>query len=369
MIFRKTLLSLALTIAAGSAQVWAAIPAPARLASQVTEAPAPQQTVQVSSARVVTADYELIRRDFPKLRQKTEAEIDGWLLANTAFMSVEQTQQLHTNFSIPQGTKTKTAMRPPDYQRALVFSVDGGLIDGKGFGAVDPKLGDHSDGLATLSEVLREFVYEKMVQKLFDHARSGLHTVGSYAVIDWGFRVKYADGGTTPAGAILRQAHRRAPGRVSLLDDDATKKIELLLRRYGVTSAGAHRDIPFDLLNIQGTDTGAVVDFGGFLTVKEFTRIGVPFYGYVPTLWPNTAEYIQPDPRLRVPLDLWGTGASGKEDPKFDNISIWSDHVAEALASGRADRRAVTAHFHNLLDPVEARLRAQPAKLRCEVLF
>ena len=41
-------------------------------------------------ARVLTADYDLLRLDFPQLENLSVTEIDNWLLKNAAYMSEGQ---------------------------------------------------------------------------------------------------------------------------------------------------------------------------------------------------------------------------------------------------------------------------------------
>jgi hypothetical protein len=177
------------------------------------------------------------------------------------------------NSPIQTGPGRVRALRPRDYGRALVYETgsDGGtsgLIDAKGTGSLAPGVGGHSNGLATLGEVIREFLYEKLVRTIFVHSGSGLETVEHYAVIDWGFDVIHDNGMRDPAGMILRQAHSRIRERYSGFEDAAAKRVELTLRPYGLTSAGAYRvGEDREMINVQGTKDGAVLDFGGFLTV------------------------------------------------------------------------------------------------------
>src|SRR5690348_7062914 len=53
--------------------------------------------LQVASARVLIADYELLRRDFPSLRAKSEPEIDHWLIEWSAYVTPEQAKQEAVN--------------------------------------------------------------------------------------------------------------------------------------------------------------------------------------------------------------------------------------------------------------------------------
>jgi len=328
-----------------------------------------EEVVILSNAKIVFADYSLLRKDFPELRNISNDEIDWWLLRNTAIMSKAQASQDVVNTPI-NSYETKSAYRPPDYGRALVIPVNSpgtenpiGLIDAKGVGALKPALKDHADGLATLGECIREFVYEKMVNRVFQHSNSGIKTVGTYAVIDAGFDLRHVDQTTSPAGIVLRQAHNRYEGKGSLFSDDDSLKIEKVLRHYGLTSAGAYRHDPVERINIQGTKSGAVLDFGGFLAVEKFTKPGKNFYRYRdPKLLidPNLPGFVQPDESVRVPLNIWGTTVSGKEDPKLDNVWLWSHDLAKSFRNGTASRQDANQHVKNLLGPVFEKLKLSP---------
>ncbi len=82
-------------------------------------------------------------------------------------------------------------------------------MDVKGAGTTEPRKGDHSNGLATLAEALREVIMGKIVAIVLDHAGGEIKTVGNYAVIDWRFDVINDNGTRERAGAVVRQGHRR----------------------------------------------------------------------------------------------------------------------------------------------------------------
>jgi hypothetical protein len=337
--------------------------------------PVPEQVVRLEKARVILADYPLIKHDFGEVLAKrfgkpvnaiSNDEIDGWLLDSTAYMSIPQVKQTEVNTPIPYNERqTVTALRPQDYGRALVYEpAPGALIDVKGAGAVNPRMKTESSGLATLGESIREYAYEHLVNKVFIHAGLGDRTVGHYAVIDAGFDVKQPNGGTDPAGLILRQAAPRAGGYLSALGNHDTRRIEVTLRRYGITSAGEHRSDSYDALNLQGSADGAVEDFGGFLVRPTFDK---PAYHYdrtpkeSPSNKPLLSEdkvFVEPHEDIRVPFNVWGYTATGKADPALDNPSAWSHELARSLRDGRAGRQDAEQHMHNLLDPVDARLQA-----------
>jgi hypothetical protein len=334
--------------------------------------PRGETAVRLKDARVVLADYPLIKHDFGQalsehygkaLKDISNDEIDAWLLDSAAYISGAQAKQQEVNSPIPSTTKQVTAYRPSDYGRAMVFRpAPGVLIDVKGSGAKSPKQTDHGNGLATLGEVIREFSYEQLVNKVFIHSKTGARTVGHYAVIDAGFDVKFGDGRTDRAGLILRQAHSRAPGDKSALSIRETDNIERTLRRYGITAAGAYQNEPYDAINLQGAKNGAVLDFGGFLAMPWFEKPAYHF-DHTPEVQPKAKPLIvpgtnfpQPDERVRVPFNVWGFTETHVADPIKDNPWIWSHQLAKALRDGTATRKDAEQHLHNLLDPVDAQL-------------
>lgn len=320
---------------------------------------------RVQGSRVILLDYELIRKDFPETSLLSNADIDQWVLDKVSYVSVPQAAQERVNSKIPITGERRKAYRPKDYGRALVFEAGAGLIDAKGAGTLYPGGGDHRNGLASLGEAIREYLYERLAVSIFEHSRAETKTVRNYGVIDLGFDIKSDEGRLSRAGLVLRQAHVRAEGSYSLLADIPALKIEKILRPYGVTSAGAHRNKwDYEWLNIQGTREGAILDFGGFLTVEKFSKPMVPAFrdlagGPVLMSVAQVAE-LQPDPRLRIPLSVWGSTATGQVDPAFDNPWIWSHELAAALREGRAQREHAEQHVRNMLGPVEQHLANTP---------
>ena len=334
---------------------------------------------RVTSARVILADYNLIRKDFPEIRIFTNEQVDEWLIRNTAFVSKEQAAQTQVNDPISTAEDYVEAYRPREYRRAHVFSTDtGGLIDAKGTGSVDPSGGSHENGLATLGDMIREYIYEKMIHAVFERA-GRYDTVGCYAVIDYGFSIIHPDGSRSRAGTVLRQAHvryhggpigRRHRSQATVLPENLQLEMELFLRTLGITSSVAWFDR--DLLNIQGAENGAVVDFGSFLVRERFSRPMSFFYdkeGNVRSsmapdfiMSPRDKNFIQPDLNLRIPFNIWGYSQTGKPDPKLDNPFVWSHQLAEGLASGHATRADAEQHVRNFFDqePVQKVLRSIP---------
>ena len=374
---RATALALALSILCSSAAL-ADIDVVKRAQSDFHDYPMTStNNARVKTARVAIVNYDLIGRDFAQMARGADENdqawhdrVDAWVLNQTAFVLDKQAAQSATNSDIQTTGENKLALRPKGYGRAHIIPVEGGMMDAKGVGSYAPKLGGHSDGLATLGEMIREYIYEKAVAMVLKHAGGKINTVGNYGVVYYGFNVKHEDGSQSPAGYVLRQAHQRAPGFNSTLSRENGIAIEKLLRRYGVTSSGetftcregTHKArCMFDYTNVQGTDNAStveVLDFGAFLAVDHFDQNLVSNYDPgTPISEPGQADFIQPDKALRIPLEQWGAYAN-HQDPKMDKPFVWSHELATAFAEGRADRSAMETHLRNMLGPIAARLGA-----------
>jgi hypothetical protein len=292
-----------------------------------------------------------------------------WLLDKTGYIGSEQLSAepngVNTDIEYPTWKNSKMPVhrrvyRPEGYNRALVYRTEKGnpFIDSKGAGTNRPLQGSHSNGLATTAEALREFVFQKKVQQIFDHAELDERTVGCYAVVDWGFDVINEDGSHSPAGYVLRQAHTRYPiGRMgnTFVPRDRALHIESVLRRYGVTSSGEISEklgSGKDIVNIQGNAKGEIVDFGAYLVRDKFQN---PAYGYVdkfetPMFEPGKPGWVEPDPALRLPFDKWGYSITGKADPAADNISSRAHDLVKDLRAGKADRGSVLGFYREMMD-------------------
>lgn len=251
--------------------------------------PKEETVVEVKGAQVVLADYDLLRTDFPQLKPLSEAEIDSWLIHNTAYVSRAQAAQTVVNTKVRTGEGTRRAFRPMNYKRALVYEVSDpaeysetiGLIDVKGTGSLEPKAGSHSNGLATLGESVRELLYENLVREVLADSSAEVGTVGSYAVIDLGFDVRHEDASTSRAGLYLRQAHERNKYDMKAGEDE--RYFVELFRKYGLNAEK----------NVQASKSGDILDFGHYTVVRELPQNGFP--------------------NKRVPFDLWGIDESVPE--------------------------------------------------------
>ncbi|NUM87956.1 MAG: hypothetical protein HUU37_02015 [Bdellovibrionales bacterium] len=324
---------------------------------------------EVRGVRIVAVDYELLRRDFPHLASLPDEGVDRWLLDELSFIADGQTGSNTANTPIQLGKRTRSGFRPASYGRALVLPVEGGLLDVKGAGAVAPLRGVYETGLASTGEAIREFIWEKAVNRVLAHAGARVTTVGTYAVLDYGFDVFQEDGSRLPAGVVVRQAHTRMP-RGGHLEGNGAAELEAVLRRYGITSAGQHyQKSPDDFANLQGTRDGkAIYDFGAFLSVDRFHKPMRDFHDREMRI-PTGKNYVQPDPEVRIPLDFWGSSETKIQDSRFDNPWVYSHRLAQDFRKGKATRHHVEEHVQNALGPLEERLLSHPSPASCADLY
>jgi hypothetical protein len=345
--------------------------------------PAPETMKRASKCKVVIADYILIRNDFIHTRTLTDEQIKDWLIRETCFVSKAQADQELVNSKIHTTGETRIGQRPAEYRRGIVFEVQGGLLDAKGTGSLDPSPGSHNNGLTRLAENIREFFYEKLVHRLFRAKNSPFTTVGTYAVMAYDFDIKEHGRQPERASYILRQANNRFNPESQflhaedrnwgiLLPKETAKAVETELRHFGITSAGANREaFHYDLLNVQGTQAGAVIDFGAFLTVPSpkggdhlsrgghhllaFPREARIFHRsrYNHSLVWEYGTSPQPDPNFRVPFDLWGYSISGIDNPKKDNVSLKCEEFVKDWVQGKADEASAQQLFHHFMDPID----------------
>jgi hypothetical protein len=319
----------------------ASLPTPVRLPAQVatdsrvqTSEPLRDASKLVSAvkegmyplteARVVIADYPLLRRDFPELANLSEPDIDQWLIARTAYISKGQAAQVLVNTPIPHDpTREIVALRPGEYGRASVASDGNNLIDIKGTGSLKPRQASHGNGLVTLGEGMREFIYENVVRDSLSDAGSSVKTVGSYAVIDAGFDVVHADGSRSRAGLYLRQASVR--DNLGFADGSDVTKVRQILSTLGIETEG----------NIQMTRARALVDFGHYAVSPKLQK-QLRDLGKGAKLLPlNVWGY---DERLHVPSERWSLS-------RWDYPWAWSHEFAEAWGRGEVGRATAWQHF------------------------
>ncbi len=265
---------------AGAGARFPAGPLLRRLEELAADGLAAEPALQVAGARAALLDRELLEHDFPFLRAAASGlsgerartiRLARFLVEQAAFVSRRQARQTAVNSPIATTGVAATAYRPPDYGRALVLPVlhDGrpaGLLDVKGAGVAPrrrPSLAPHRSGLMFLGEALREAMYSRLVDAALRHAGIRCRALPVYGVVDLGFDVQLPSGRSVPAGLLVRRAHRRPSCRGGLKHPGSPLvalelRLELALRRYGLTSAG-----PMTHVEIAARRGGIAVRWGG----------------------------------------------------------------------------------------------------------
>jgi hypothetical protein len=342
---------------------FASIDQPVRNLEQMNE-PKEEQAVKLKNITVVIADYALIRKDFPHTASMTTDQIDQWLIDNVGYIAETQVPKNEVNTKIPLEYKSgkkilKKAYRPYLYNRALVLPVEDGFMDVKGTGSLDPQQVSHGNGLATTYEALREFVFEKKIQQIFSDAKVKNRTVGGYAALDFGFKIVHRNGEKSPAGAIVRQAHERFDvyhyrdyGN-TFLEPNQAKKLELILRKYGVSSSGegtwrtwGRTEMERDVINLQGNPKGEIMDFGPY-RVRDHFDMDTYFYGDIldskakPLFTSESRSFVQPDPAIALSVENWGRLKTPEFGLKDEVLSRQIQRLVDDFKAGKASREDV----------------------------
>ena len=349
-----------------------------------------ETVLRLCGPSVAYADYALIIHDFPHLTPRLNSNpnqakakldwsspqgrdlrdsIDRWLLEHAAVVSCSQASQTEVNTRIFTSSSTE-AFRPTGYGRAIIIpvvttspqSVKSGasLLDVKGIGVppdTKPAHREHADGLEYLGVAFSDFVFQRLIDRVFARHAPHYWTLPLYAIIDTGFDLFGGWHGTAPAGLHVRRAHRRPLLGADLpvcgsKEEDIKFDIEMLLRAHGMSSTAIGTSIEvkkqngqievfynnelvedltaselewlaqearletsqyerFEGVNIQLTaDIGAgfraeahVVDFGHFNFRHSFTFPVLSLVRDRPlrwggALWPDSPSFVQPSPQF-----------------------------------------------------------------------
>lgn len=247
----------------------------------------------MDAVKLAWADYELIRFDFPFLRDKSDEDIETWIRSEYSYIS--QNQLLlngirNSPIILNERRQAKTRLIPHSYKRASVADVIDpvtskvvGLMDLKGTGNSyfengEPNLPprnspnyeealkaeqdrDHSDGLVALDEAIAEVSRQKALQILFEtiNKKTGafLQTSEIYFVLAMPMRILKNKGQRIPTAVIGRQSSWLRGHRYGVYLKNKVNKE--LARSYD------------DLLGDRQHDGfGAAIDFGAVQIAGEF---------------------------------------------------------------------------------------------------
>ena len=260
-----------------------------------------QAHYRAPNAKVAWADFALLRNDFPALRLFTDGAIENWILDQFAYVSEMQLKLRGirtSDFAV--GAEKRIFFHPPTYFRAAVAEaqVDGksvGLVDLKGSGQSNSektqkqlaefealrkqfkegsaefnqahdvlKIRDHSDGVASLGELVSEVSKQQAIQAAYAAGITSGESVESYFLVDLGFDVLKDGDQRIPAGVIGRQPHLRAKNfRIDSGETGFTGDPRLIYSDdYG---------------HFQRTISGSSIDFGGaIVTLPEVSSFFAP---------------------------------------------------------------------------------------------
>jgi len=234
--------------------------------------------VKIKNAKVLLADYDLLKHDFPFLKDKSYEYINKWLIDECAYLSEGQTKRLISENDIGKFLDIKSiddildfsqkrfGMRQRGFGRAATFfaapefSIQDGkfnahMISVKGNGtqknATDFTVKEN--GLLSMVDAFKEFCMQKLIQRIAEINNTPWRTVQTYAIIDIGIKIK--DGLENPGtgyigerfGLTIRQAHSRfvsaydEPCFFSVVTDESQKhpfamSFKKTLLSYGLTS-------------------------------------------------------------------------------------------------------------------------------------
>lgn len=217
--------------------------------------------LRVEGARVAYLDEAALSRDFPWLAADAAASPGGragfwrsWLLDRAAVVSRAQAAQAIVNEPIRTAGEPRPAYRLPRGGRAFLVPIESpgagaegraGLLSLKGVGVGPgrvPADSAYRNGLLPLELALQEVLFQRLAERVLDHAGIAALTLPLYGVIDLGFRCREREFGLRPAGVLVRRAHRRPRGGRDLprFGSRAQRlgiEIELALRRYGLSTS------------------------------------------------------------------------------------------------------------------------------------
>ena len=277
----------------------------------------------IKNSKVLLADYGLLKKDFPTLNTLSNQEIDDWLISNCSYLSEGQYHRMSVGGDIHDfiefenkpldhfldTNRKKIGLRMRGGGRAATFLVDkqeyswdkdgtfqSEMLEVKGLGTtiLQKEIEVKACGLLSFVDAIKEFAYQKLIQKISEIENQNWATVGYYAILDTPFRCKsdVANPGTGYKGdrfvLVVRQRQSRivscfdeivyySVARREHLVGSFGKEFRLCLQKYGISSeqlpallsSGAVDDISGDW-NVQGDAIlSHIIDFSHFFILPS----------------------------------------------------------------------------------------------------
>jgi hypothetical protein len=235
---------------------------------------------EIKNAEILIADYDRLRHDFIYFKDKTEIEINDYILKHCAIMTssnVEKKDILYKNelnLQLKKNIDNYSYFRPPNYGRALVFidNLNNVQFDMKGVGvgkyfkknddnefyqSVDylPSHTSHKNGCFPLGEAIQEYFNEHNFRNIIRHSdimrMYNIDTLKSYAIIK--LNIKLSDGFNTEIGIYVRQVVNR---EIDLFNLKNKLFFSTIFSMYGIGSHanGGNYINMIEYINVQGSN-------------------------------------------------------------------------------------------------------------------
>jgi hypothetical protein len=255
---------------------------------------------QIENAEILIADYLRLRSDFDYFKDKSDLEINNYLLQNCAVMSKGNFEKKdimydnHEHINLKLKKNIHNYYRPPNYGRSLVFVDEINKIefDMKGCGvnryfkktddsiiynSVDfmPSHRSHKSGCFPLGEGIEEYFNEHNIRNIIKHndimKTYNVDTLKSYGIIK--LNISLSDNEHTQICIYLRQTVNR---HIDLFDIENRLKFSTIFSSYGIGSHAKDKCYInlIEYINVQGSkninffeinnDTVYLIDFSGY---------------------------------------------------------------------------------------------------------
>jgi len=210
---------------------------------------------QLADAHVIWADYSTLKalnliKNLPSAR--TKSQIDQWILNTFAFISNPHVEDNLISEKAQITSISKTALRPPNYDRTVVIEARGQLFDVKGAGLPPgrvPENKEHGTGLLPAFVAIAEVYAERCIKRILSRTLP-YSTIPTLAVI--GTQIKtplLLERSYSIRTALLVRPHsvrQFSTGDYYPVGSQlaaAQYKIERKLRQYGLTSCDVRKGI------------------------------------------------------------------------------------------------------------------------------